>query len=238
MQSGDCNIKYKDISMKVALELPPNLEQTRLSDAVYETLLDAILSGRLCAGSVVSEVALSKQLEVSRTPVHDALRQLSKDGLIEQRANHRAVIATFAREDVHDVFEMRKILEGEAAYRAATRLDRPELARLRSEGDNLARSRKRPDWVERWADFDEDFHTSVARASGSKRLYQDIIRYRMLHRGFNLLTTTVECLKQALDEHFCILESLENRKADEARQRMVSHIQEWQAFFVNRFPHR
>lgn len=224
--------------MNVTLALPPNLEQTRLSDAVYETLLEAILGGGLVPGTVVSEVALARQLEVSRTPVHDALRQLSKDGLIEQRANHRAVITTFAREDVHDVFEMRRLLEGEAAYRAATGMDRPELARLRASGDSLAKSRKRPDWVERWADFDEDFHTSVARASGSKRLFQDIARYRMLHRGFNILTTTVDCLKQALDEHFAILDALEKRDAEEARRRMTSHIQEWQAYFVNHFPER
>ena len=61
------------------LELEGHIERTRLSDTVYETLLDAITSGKMARGAIVSEVALAKQLEVSRTPVHDALRQLAKD---------------------------------------------------------------------------------------------------------------------------------------------------------------
>src|SRR6188472_4480057 len=76
--------------MNSALKLQPGVERTRLSDAVYETLFGAILNGELAAGAIVSEVSLAKQLAVSRTPVHDALRQLAKDGLVEQQAGRRA----------------------------------------------------------------------------------------------------------------------------------------------------
>lgn len=222
--------------MSEALKLQPGVEHARLSDAVYETLLDAILSGRLTPGAVVSEVSLAKRLEVSRTPVHDALRQLSKDGLVEQRAGRRAVIATFSREDVYDVFEMRKILESEAARRAAAGIDRQTLAKLKGIADDLKANRERPDWIALWADFDEEFHDAIAKASGSQRLWQDIIRYRLLHRGFNKLTTNVESLQQALEEHYRILDALEKRDGDAAAKAMLDHIQEWQAFFVNHFP--
>src|SRR5580698_6468029 len=123
--------------MTTTLALPGRIERTRLSDAVYETLLEAIISGKLASGSIVSEVSLAKQLEVSRTPVHDALRQLAKDGLVEQRAGRRAIITTFSKEDVFDIFEMRKLLEGEAARRAAPRMDRATIARLRNMGEDL-----------------------------------------------------------------------------------------------------
>ena len=93
--------------MESSLRLADSEDTGRLSDSVYETLLAAILAGQLLPGSVVSEVALARQLNVSRTPVHDALRQLAKDGLLKQRANHRAVVAQFSREDVFDIFEMR-----------------------------------------------------------------------------------------------------------------------------------
>lgn len=211
-------------------------ERSRLSDAVYETLLEAILNGRLAAGTIVSEVRLAKQLDVSRTPVHDALRQLAKDGLVEQRAGRRAVIATFSKEDIHDIFEMRKILEGEAARRAAANIDRQTLARLASMADELQKDLTKPDWLNRWADFDEAFHDAIAKASGSPRLWQDVVRYRLLHRGINKLATTVECLQLALNEHRQILDALEKRDAERAAQAMVAHIQEWQAYFVNHFP--
>ncbi len=222
--------------MDKTLSLERHLEGLTLADAVYETLLEAILSGRLEPGKVISEVALAKQLDVSRTPVHDALRQLAKDGLIEQQPGKRAVVASFSGDDIYDIFEMRKILESESAYRAATGLDRQTLARLRETADGLAAVRNTPDWIARWADFDEAFHDAIAKASGSQRLWQDIARYFLLHRGFNRLATTEECLQQALQEHRTILDALEARDPDKARQAMLAHIQEWQAYFVNHFP--
>lgn len=218
------------------LKLSGRIERARLSDSVYETLLDAILSGRLAPGSIVSEVSLAKQLDVSRTPVHDALRQLSKDGLVEQRAGRRAVIATFSKEDVYDIFEMRKLLESEAARRAATRIDRATLAELRATAEDLKGNRKAADWMTKWIDYDEAFHDAIAKASGSQRLWQDVVRYRLLHRGFNKMSTNVDSLQQALAEHIAILDALEKRDPDAAAQNMLVHVQEWQAYFVNHFP--
>jgi len=222
--------------MTIALKLQPGVEHTRLSDAVYETLFDAILSGRLVAGAIVSEVSLAKQMEVSRTPVHDALRQLAKDGLVEQQAGRRAVIARFSRDDVADIFEMRKILEVEAARRSAARIDRATLAALRALADDLKANRGKADWLAHWSAFDENFHDAIAKASGSQRLYQDIVRYRILHRGFNKLNANIDNLQRALDEHIRILDALEKRDADSAAKGMLEHIQEWQAYFVNHFP--
>jgi DNA-binding GntR family transcriptional regulator len=224
--------------MNASLILLGESDQTRLSDAVYETLLGAILSSQLPPGTVVSEVALARQLAVSRTPVHDALRQLAKDGLVIQQANRRAVIATFSREDVHDIFEMRKLLESEAARRAATRMDRQSLQRLRGVAETLAATRQRPDWVPRWIDFDEEFHDTIARTSGSPRLWQDISRYRLLHRGINAMTTAIEVLEQALREHQAILDGLEERDGERAARAMTVHLAEWQAYFMNHFSQR
>jgi DNA-binding GntR family transcriptional regulator len=210
----------------------------RLSDAVYETLLEAIISAKLPSGSIVSEVSLAKQLTVSRTPVHDALRQLAKDGLVEQRAGRRAIITTFSKEDVFDIFEMRKLLEGESARRAATRIDRATIDTLRSMGHDLKTATDQPDYIDRWADFDEAFHDAIAKASGSSRLWQDIARYRLLHRGFNKLATTVEGLQNALVEHFQILDALEKGDGDTAARAMIEHIQEWQVYFVNHIPRK
>ena len=220
------------------LELQHSIESTRLSDTAYETLVGAILSGRLAPGTIVSELELARQFNVSRTPVHDALRQLTKDGLVVQEMNRRAMIATFTAEDVHDIFEMRKLLEGEAAKRAATRLDRVAQSALRQSTDKIAASFGNGGLVTRWADFDEMFHMTIAGACGSRRLEQDIARYRLLHRTFNRLTTTPEVLRQALAEHYRILNALERRDAKSAAAEMVAHIHEWQTYFVNRFAPR
>ena len=207
----------------------------RLSDAVYETLLEAILSGRLATGMVVSEVALAEKLQFSRTPAHDALRQLAKDGLVRQEVNRRATIASFTADDVFDVFEMRKLLEGEASRRAATRIDRQALAELRSMMEELRSNLNDPDWIAKGAEFDDQFHAAIANAAGSPRLAKDILRYRMLHRGINRISTTVDALQQAMAEHARILDALDQRNAKAAQAGMVDHLQEWQAYFVRHF---
>ncbi len=220
------------------LQSSPVPEPIRLSDTVYQHLLEDILEGRLAPGTILSEVALARDLEVSRTPVHDALRQLEKDGLIEQEANRRATVVTISKEDVQDIFEMRKILESEAARRAANLIDRQSLTRLRGIADTLAATRDRPDWVARWTDYDDEFHDTIARTCGSIRLCQDISRYRLLHRFFNRTATTFEDLQQALVEHQVILKALEAADRDASARAMFQHIEAWQKYFVNHFPAR
>ncbi len=234
--SKDSPIERKRLGPEVSLETTNRSEHTRLSDAVYQTLLEAIITGRLAPGTIVSEVSLAKKLSVSRTPVHDALRQLAKDNLVEQRAGRRAVVASFSRDDVFEIFEMRKILEGEAAARAAGRMDRATLANLRQQGQLLRDEPNHLEWRRLWADFDDAFHDAVARASGSRLLWQESARYRLLLRSFYLITSTLDVLPRAVEEHFRVLEALENRDAEASRRAMVDHIQEWQAYFVQHFP--
>lgn len=207
---------------------------SRLSEQVYQTLLESVLSGSLAPGAAVSELAVAKQLGVSRTPVHDAIRQLVKDGLLRQEPNRRAVVAEFTAADIREVFELRRLLEGEAAALAAPRIARPTLQALRATADQLAKVWGKPGWVERWADFDEEFHAAVARAAGSKRLCQEVLRYRRLHRGLNKTHTAADSLRQALDEHLAILDALDRRDPVAARTAMEVHIREWENFFVQR----
>jgi len=206
----------------------------RSADSVYSSILADILAGRLVSGTPISELSLSRELRVSRTPVHEAVRQLVKDGLVHQTTHHRAVVAALSKEDVQDLFDMRRLLESEAARRAASRMDRQTLARLQATADSLAGDFGALDWTERWASFDEDFHSSIARASGSPRLFQDIGRYRLLHKGLNRHATTADILQQALHEHVRILEALNQRNGDAAAKAMDEHISEWQRFFANR----
>lgn len=234
-----CRLVYSFALMEVHMingrKNPPEAAHGRLSDLAYEKLVELILSGLLAPGSVLSELELSRHLKISRTPIHDALRQLAKDGLVEQKANRRAVVAAFTAADVFDIFEMRKLLESDAARRAALKIDRMALAKLREAADAMAAAVKKPNAIVRWADFDDLFHTTIASASGSVQLAQDIARYRMLHRSFNRLRTTLDVARQALGEHLRILKALGQRDAEWAASEMGAHIHEWQAYFVNHF---
>lgn len=207
-----------------------------LAESVYETLMEAILSRRLVPGTALSALQISEQMEVSRSPVQQALMLLSADGLVENEAGRRARVARFTCDDLFNVFEMRRLLESRSAELAAGRMDRRQLRPLRQAADDLAADADYAGWQKKWAEFDELFHRTIAESSGNPLLSRDIGRYRLLHRGFNLISADVPSLQQAVVEHDEILAALEAHDAPRARQAMDRHIANWQMIFVERFP--
>jgi DNA-binding GntR family transcriptional regulator len=208
------------------------LEGQRLSESVYEQLMQMIVSGELRSGQAVSESELSRRLVVSRTPIHEAVNRLVKDGLVVQQCNHRPEIASFSTEDIFDVYEMRRILESEAAAKAASRIDKVTLSQLDALATKYKSARGKAAILRCWVEFDDHFHTAIAAACGSKRLEADIQRYRLLHRVFNRLHNDPDVLDQAYDEHLEIMTALRKRDAVAAQAAMNDHIAEWQRFFV------
>lgn len=205
----------------------------RLSEQVYESLVEMIVRGKLVPGQPVSEVELARALSVSRTPIHEAVKQLVKDGLVVQAANRRPVVVSFGPDDVRDVYEMRRILESEAAAKAADRLDRPTLQRLDAALKEFRKSKPTASSISVWVKLDDEFHSAIAGAAGSPRLAADIVRYRLMNRVFNRSHTDAGVLQQAAEEHQAILDALRKRDADAARRAMCEHLEEWQRFFAN-----
>lgn len=213
----------------------PAKENTALSRQAYEAILQGIFAGRLVPGEVLNELALARDLRMSRTPITLAIRELLKDGLVVKVNSRRPTIARITRTDLQELFEMRCLLEGEAARRAASRIDRPTLGRLRSIGEDIGRHPAHAGVLSQWIDYDHDFHLAIAKASGNRRLAQDIERYRIIHRGLIHMRLKPEHVPQANAEHLCILAALEERNADRARQAMSTHIREWLAYYGGSF---
>lgn len=206
-----------------------------LADAAYQAILEELFAGRYRAGESISEVELARRLNMSRTPVHLAVRELVRDGLLTQAPNRRPVFHPFTSADVREIYQMRQLLEAEAAALAALRLDRPHLQMLMNECAELRRHLKSKDVLRRWADLDERFHREVALASGNRRLAEDIFRYRLVHRGFNTIRFTADLVPQSLAEHERVLAALDQRDPDAARAAMLTHLREWEAFYVRSF---
>ncbi|MCW2573828.1 MAG: Transcriptional regulator, GntR family [Frankiales bacterium] len=206
-----------------------------LTDAAYQAILAELFAGRFRAGEPISEVELARRLAMSRTPVHLAVRELVRDGLLTQAPNRRPVFHPFTSADVHEIYQMRQLLEAEAAALAALRLDRPRLQKLVDGCAELRRNLGGADVLQRWADLDEQFHREIARASGNRRLAEDIFRYRLVHRGFNTIRFTADLVPQSLAEHERVLSALDRRDPEAARTAMVTHLREWEAYYVRSF---
>ena len=206
-----------------------------LADAAYQAILKEIFGNRMRPGEPVSEVKLARLLGMSRTPVHLAVRELVRDGLLMQEPNRRPAFRAFNADDVREIYDLRVLLESEAAALAALRLDRPTLQSLVAGCNSLGRHLRSKDVLQRWADLDEAFHRAIALACGNRRLAQDIFRYRLVHRGFNTIRFTADLVPQALAEHEQVLAAIGNRDAEAARRAMAIHLREWQAYYVRSF---
>lgn len=200
------------------------IAKTSLAESVYQRILEAILSGTLAGGMELSEVALAAELGVSRTPVHEALLRLAADGLVEDLASRQARVARFTRQDLANIYEVRRILEPAAAELAAAKMTGEQLAELRAAADALDAAKVKRDWANRAIDFDLRFHDEVAAAAGNERLRQEIVKYRRLVRAFCRATGTRDNLQQAFAEHQRLLAALEARDARAARRAMDDHI--------------
>jgi DNA-binding GntR family transcriptional regulator len=231
------NATPKPVTRAVA---KPELRQAEPSgdaraDEAYQAILAELFGGRLRSGEPISEVELSRRLGMSRTPVHQAVRELVRDGLLTQQPNRRPVCLAFTAQDVQEIYQMRQLLEGEAAAQAALRMDRPTLQSLAADCAEMHKRLKSPNVLALWADLDERFHRAIALASGNRRLEQDIIRYRLVHRGFNIIRFTADLVPQALAEHERVLSALGARDPESSRAAMLAHLREWQAYYVSSF---
>lgn len=206
-------------------QLDSPLKRLSLVDSVYETLLQAIVSGGLSPGAELNSVELAEQLDVSRTPVKEAIKLLTHDGLARQVNHHKARVVQFSRQDIIEIYDLRKHLEGAAAEKATKFIDDDVLKTLRQQANQILQSHKEVDWAGRAIEYDIRFHETLAAACGNERLRSEISRYRLLVRGFCRMTGREATLAQAMREHIAILDALESRRPAAARKAMVAHIE-------------
>jgi DNA-binding GntR family transcriptional regulator len=144
---------------------------SRASDHAYAAIRGLILSGELAPGSQLSEEALAERCGVSRTPVRDALRRLESELFIRRSESQRSFVAEWSPGDLEDAFELRAMLEGLAARRAAQWISPLQLEQLRSHNRRIleAISANEPD-VLRFLEHNREFHAIVLEAANSSRL--------------------------------------------------------------------
>ncbi len=144
---------------------------SRASDHAYAAIRAMILSGELAPGAQLSEEALAEACGVSRTPVRDALRRLEGETFIRRSGSQRSFVAEWSLNDLEDAFELRAMLEGHAARRAAARINGLQLEQLRAHNRRIheAVSTAQPD-VMCFLEHNRLIHAIILEAAGSPRL--------------------------------------------------------------------
>jgi len=156
------------------------------SQDTYERVRTAILNAELEAGKAYSQVALSRVLGVSRTPLREAIRRLQSEGLIESERNRRILVAPLDTDDLRQLYAIRVALEPLAVQISVPLLSEQDLVALRSALDTHTQACERHDLDEARAPHRE-FHLRLVKAAGQRftksleDLWDHAERYRRLY---------------------------------------------------------
>lgn len=212
------------------MDLPTREAKDRslASERAYSYLRDSIYSGHFKPGQVVTEDELAGVVGVSRTPVREAIRRASADGFLELEGFRRARVSNFTDEDTRDIFEMRAVLEALAAERAATRITDAEIGQLERLTDSLEAATRAggESLLREFADFNNEFHKIVLRASHSRQIVQVLEHLietpLMLHKRFE--GSLIGNLERTIRHHRAIITALKARDPKWAHAEIMAHL--------------
>lgn len=167
-----------------------------LADRAYERLKHDIITCALAPGTEISEPQLCTHYRLGKAPVRMALIRLAHDGLVRAIPRRGYRVTPVTLKDIHDVFELRLMLEPAAARMAAGKVDAPRLRVL----DDACRAGYQPNdsrSITRFLDANEAFHVAIAQATGNQRLATMIAQLldqmtRLLHLGLGLRNRSQE----------------------------------------------
>ena len=200
------------------------------SDAAYDSILEAILSGAFPGGAALSERRLGDELGLSRTPVREALGRLEVEGFVTRRGR-ASIVRTISVQEFLEILHLRHLLEVEAVGLACGRLPAAELDRLRcameqaDDPEAIAPDEHRA--------LDDAFHGSIARHAGNGLLADTIMQLRQRTRMFNLKRIPERFLPGRL-EHLAILDALDVGDPTGARHAMATHLDHVKAAIFER----
>jgi DNA-binding GntR family transcriptional regulator len=212
------------------------------SVAATEVIRSAIVDGRLHPGQRLKEEELARELGISRTPVREALLMLQAEGLVDASPNRGAKVRTHSAQDLDDLYQLRALLEGHAARRAASRLADEAISSLHASCRRFEALLETEE-----ADFRElvkenvVFHETILDGADSARLaamVRNVIELPLVYRSYIWYSPD----QQRISGHYHvqIARALEARDAEraeiimkehifEARDHLVAHVREREA---------
>ena len=196
---------------------------TSLADKAYHEIRGLIVALELAPGAVIDERELIERLAIGRTPVREALRRLSHEGLVEVYPRRGMFVTGVDVRELARLSEVREVLEPEAARLAAERAtdtDREELSALLAEleggGSELM-------------DLDERIHRAVYRAAHNDLLEATLEQYYVLAlRIWSIALDRAHELEEAVEAHRTLLEAIQAGDGDRAADTMRAHVQNFE----------
>ncbi|MCW2985805.1 MAG: narR1 [Conexibacter sp.] len=201
------------------------MAQTRpsRSELAYEHLLQEILRGRFQPGETLSIYALGEELEISRTPVIEALKRLEAEGLVEIMPQVGCRVIRLSAFDVAETFSLCRVLDALVAEAAAKVIDPRGLTDLRRLAEDVEAAAAREAKAE-YDDLNYAFHDAIIGASQSPRVMRAArSAWLLLRFQLSILPSPPGAMAASLAEHRDIVDAIERRSGAKARAAAERH---------------
>lgn len=201
-------------------------DKSSLRERVFKSIRESILKGDYKQGDPLRETAIAKQLNVSRTPVREAIRQLELEGLVYSIPNKETVVSGISETDVQDIYMIRSRVEGLAAKKAAECITSGEIKEI-EEVLELTEFYALKGDVEHIVELDHKFHDLIYKATKSKMMKQVLSEFHSYVQKTRIASLTMPGrIDGLLKEHTAIFNAIKQRDGEEAEKLMEQHIRQ------------
>ncbi len=212
--------------------------KNQLGEAVFDILLETIVTGQMSPGESLPINEISDELGVSNTPIREALNMLENQGIIEKIPYRGYKIREFSEKEVGDIYETRIALESFGCRLAAKRIDREnknKLQGLQNKIENLLENSPEED-LDQYKITHKELHETIIKASHNSQL-------KDIYDGISHLTTFLASLlaiytsrhHEAVEEHRMIVNAIVNGNQEKAGRIMEEHIEKSRELIIERW---
>ena len=200
------------------------LVHNSLHDEAAAQLRDRIFAGELTPGTFLDEARLAQQLSISRTPLREALKVLTAEGLVRHEPRRGCFVNEVTEQDLNEIFPVIALLEGRCAYEAALNATDADLQVLEALHDKLARHAKARRINDYYA-VNFTIHEAIITVANNRWLAQVIGDLRKIVKLARLQQLHAPGrLDQSLSEHLALFAALKARDAEAAEVAMRTHL--------------
>jgi DNA-binding GntR family transcriptional regulator len=204
-----------------------------LKEKAYDILKELILTGRLEQGKLHNEKRLAEVLGVSRTPVREALLELSREGMVSFVPSKGVKVLKITPKQVQEVFELRRIIEGyiiKSISKQLTPADLRKIEKILSKQDRSARKDEELTFIE----MDKEFHLFMASKMGNEQIGTILQNLRdQIHlMGIRAIKDQSRS-QQVLKEHQRIFSALKKKDGKRAHDELMKHLNNTEKILID-----
>ena len=200
-------------------------EHENLDQKAYSILKNLIIDRKLLPGQKIPQEKLARDLGISRTPLISALKFLEQEKLVESVPRRGFFVRLFSKEEMVYIFELREVLEGLAARRAAARITDSQIKKLTSFFQPFA-DQKNISNYKGYAREDRRFHNFVIDVGAKEFLKSILLTTNIISFSYQVLQSEglVRPPNETIQEHLAVIEAIKDRDSEAAENLMRQHF--------------